>query len=64
MSGAIPGKYPFADVSTFPALFDQLCEKPAPEWMMTWSNNQSNASKSHEEELGSPSIHQGCLLWP
>mmetsp|Transcript_49496 Transcript_49496/g.115780 ORF Transcript_49496/g.115780 Transcript_49496/m.115780 type:complete len:340 (+) Transcript_49496:134-1153(+) len=24
------GKYPFADVSTFPALFDQLCEKPEP----------------------------------
>merc|ERR1719433_174258 len=24
------GKYPFADISTFPVLFDHLCEKPEP----------------------------------
>jgi len=24
------GKYPFADISTFPVLYDHLCEKPEP----------------------------------
>ena len=24
------GKYPFADISTFPVLYDFLCEKPEP----------------------------------
>jgi len=24
------GKYPFADISTFPVLFEHLCEKPEP----------------------------------